>query len=93
MDENPLSQSQRDNAAKAVALLTAMDANRSDTTLFAQVAASYVIDSSDPQANLDNAIDLVNGLSMIATALLAMAADASGDSRAEILGKLARLGV
>ncbi len=92
MNENPLSQLQRDNVSKAIALLTAMDANRSDITMYAKVATSYIADAADAQENLGNAIDLVSGLSTVATALLTMLEDATGTSRPDILQQLARLG-
>ena len=93
MDENPLTQVQRDNVAKAVALLTAMDANRTDTTFFAKVAVSYIYESKDVEASLGNAVDLVSGLAVVATGLLSMVEDATGTSRPDILSQIAKLGI
>jgi hypothetical protein len=83
---------QRENFRKAIAIVTAMDATREDTTMSTEVVMGYIRENTvvleGGQVEL-GAVDLVSGLSMLATALLALREDETGVSREETLRDLA----
>ncbi|GAA5105895.1 hypothetical protein GCM10023339_02240 [Alloalcanivorax gelatiniphagus] len=74
-DSHCMNEMQRENFRKAVAVVTAMDATRNDVTMSVDVVMSYFRDNAtvSEEGEIDlGAVDLVSGLSMLSTALLAL---------------------
>ena len=88
----PVNEVQRDSFRKAIAIVTAMDSARHDTTMSTEVVMGYFKDNTvvleDGQVDL-GAINLVSGLAMLSTALLALREAEVGVNRADTLRDLA----
>lgn len=84
-----MNQTQRDNFRQAIALVTAMDADREDVTMFVDVVMGYIAEPAAGTVSASDAIDLISGLSMLSTALLALRENETGTNREDTLRDLA----